>query len=272
MEALAGAGYARCYSKPMAARRCGVFDMPHSTEPLVHSTAPLKLLPPRPLPLIDELGTQYPAYTPIFDRPAPWVDTYHAGIANLPVEGALIRAGVQGYLRPADALLLYEIAYCAQGDVLELGSAWGLSTSILCRAIRESGRNAKLASIEIDPNFQRTTQNTILTARLLDYFEGLTGSAAECLPVLIRQDRQFGMAFIDHDHSLASTLEACAALEHLLTPGGLAIFHDFNDARNRDEPTVYGVFQGVCEWLTHAANFDFIGMVGCCGLVQRRAA
>jgi predicted O-methyltransferase YrrM len=110
--------------------------------------------------MIGDLGTHYPAYSRIFERPTPWVDAYHADIAHLPVEGALIRASVQGYLRPADALLLYEIAYCTQGDALELRSAWGLSTSILCRAIRESGRNAKLASIEIDPSFQRATQST----------------------------------------------------------------------------------------------------------------
>ena len=238
----------------------------------MHTTAPLNLLPKKPLPVIDELGTHYPAYTPIFERPTPWVDAYHAGIANLPVEGALIRASVQGYLRPADALLLYEAAYYTQGNSLELGSAWGLSTSILCKAIRESGRNAKLASIEIDPGFQRATQSTIHSAGLLAFFESLAGPAAECLPALIRQHRQFGMAFIDHDHSLTSTLEACVALEDLLIPGGFAIFHDFNDARNRDEPAVYGVFQGVCEWLTHVTDFDFVGMVGCCGLVQRRAA
>lgn len=238
----------------------------------MHSTAPLNLLPPKSLPVIGELGTSYPAYTPIYARPARWVDAYHESIANLPVEGALIRGGVQGYLRPADALLLYEIAYFAQGDVLELGSAWGLSTSILCKAIRESGRSAKLASIEIDPSFQQASQNTINSAGLVAFFESLAGSAAEHLPTLVRQGRPFGMAFVDHDHSLPSTLEACAALDYLLVPGGVAVFHDFNDARNRDEPAVYGVFQGVCEWLAHNDGFVFAGVVGCCGLVQRRPA
>ncbi|QTN30427.1 class I SAM-dependent methyltransferase [Rhodoferax sp. AJA081-3] len=130
----------------------------------------------------------------------------------------------------------------------------------------------RVASIEIDPGFQQTSLGTIRTAQLERFFEGLAGSASERLPELMGQNRQFGMAFVDHDHRLAATREACTALEHLLMPGGLAVFHDFNDARNVNEPAVYGVFNGVCEWLEHNTNFAYVGTVGCCGLVQRRAA
>jgi len=237
----------------------------------VQPRASLTTLPPKPLPAIHALGADFPAYTPIYQRSTQWVDAEHEAIANLPVEGALIRGDVPGFLRPADALLLYEVAFYAPGNIMELGSAWGLSTSILCRAIRGSGRVARVTSIEIDPLFQKASLANIRNGRLEQFFEILAGSATERLPDLVSERKQFGMAFVDHDHSLAATREACTALEHLLMPGGFAVFHDFNDARNVDEPAVYGVFKGVCEWLAHSTNFAYVGTIGCCGLVQRRA-
>lgn len=224
------------------------------------------------LPLLDSLGAEHPGYTPLFQRSTSWLNAEHEAIAHLPVDGAVIRTDVQGFLRPADALVLYELAYSAQGDVLELGSAWGLSTRILGQAIRSAGRRACVASIEIDPGFQQICRQTMHAAGLDGFYESLAGSAEDQLPPLVARKRPFGMAFVDHDHSRPATLVACAALATLLLPGGFAVFHDFNDARNRDEPAAYGVYQGVCEWLANSPDFVFVGVVGCCGLVQRRVA
>ncbi len=237
---------------------------------LVPPNTPLTSLPPRPLPGIHDLGTEYPVYAPFYRRPTYWIDAHHEAIANLPEDGALIRGSVQGFLRKADALTLYELAYLAPGDVLELGSAWGLSTSILAQAVRHSGRRARVASIEIAADFQQASRQTIQAAQLDPFYESLAGAAAQHLPALTAQGREFGMAFIDHDHSFEATREACTALTHLLPAGGIAVFHDFNDARNREEPAVYGVYRGVCEWTMHNPDFAFIGIAGCCGLVQRR--
>ncbi|QTN30426.1 hypothetical protein HZ993_12075 [Rhodoferax sp. AJA081-3] len=108
----------------------------------MHAINSLPALPTKSLPAMQGLGAEYPVYTPIYPRLEPWIDADHEAIAHLPVDGALIRGDVQGFLRRDDALLLYELAYFAQGNVLELGSAWGLSTSILCRAIHKSGRHS----------------------------------------------------------------------------------------------------------------------------------
>ncbi len=223
-----------------------------------------------PLPAFDALGADHPPYAPIFERTTPWIDADHQAIADLPVDGAIIVGAVPGFLRPADALLLYELAYYAADDVLELGSAWGLSTSILGRAIHNSGRANHVASIEWDPAFQAATGRAMQQAGLGAAYEGLAGPAHEWLPELLRRKRRFDLVFVDHDHSLDATRQVCAALPQLLTSKGIAVFHDFNDERNRTEPAVYGIYRAVSE-LINGADFVFSVVMGCCALVQRRA-
>lgn len=236
---------------------------PYTAKPRLPATAPL--------PTLETLGAVYLPYSPVFERPGPWIDADHQAIARLPLDGVLIRGETPGFLRPADALALYELAYFARGDVLELGSAWGLSTSILGRAIRNSGRRARVASIELDPNFQQLTRTTMQAAQLTGVYEGLAGAADEWIAKLLALTRQFDVIFVDHDHSYPATRQVCVALSELLAPGGYAVFHDFNDERNRTEPFVYGVHRAVSELATRP-GFAFCGVVGCCGLVQRGLA
>ncbi len=232
--------------------------------------APLAL-PSRALPGIEALGSDHPPYHALYPRAFRWIDAAQEAIAALPVEGALIKGAVHGYLRPADALTLYELAYLARGDVLEMGSAWGLSTSILGRAVHHSGRQASVVSIEIDPNFQAITRNTMQAEGLLAQFEGLAGDATAVATQLVVQRRQFGLVFVDHDHRHEATHQVCHLLAALLPAGCIAVFHDFNDERNRTEPQTYGVYRAISEWLP-GSDFTFVGVVGCCGLVQRNAA
>jgi predicted O-methyltransferase YrrM len=234
-------------------------------------TAPEMLARPVRLPMPLELGHEFPPYRRIFKGATPFVDADQASIAALPVEGGLLRGSVPGFLRPADALALYEIAYHARGDVLEMGSAWGLSTTIIGQAIVASGRRAKVLSIEIDPQFQSATRAAMQGAELDSIYVSLPGDATAIAPELAATNTQVGAAFIDHDHAYAPTWHACCDLSRLLIPGGLALFHDFNDERNNSEPDVYGVYRAVSEFVRDP-RFAFLGTVGCCGLVQRLSA
>ena len=226
---------------------------------------------PAELPAPLELGREFPPYRRIFSGAAPFVDAAHAAIAALPTEGGLLRGPVRGFLRPADALALYEIAYHARGDVLEMGSAWGLSTTIIGRAIAASGRRAKVLSIEIDPHFQAATRAAMLAAGLGGVYAGLPGDATVVAAQLAAAGMRVGGAFVDHDHAYAPTWQACRNLSQLLLPGGLALFHDFNDERNISEPEFYGVHRAVSEFVGDK-RFAFLGTIGCCGLVGRMQA
>lgn len=223
---------------------------------------------PMPPPTMDDLGQNHPTYRPSFQFDGDYIDEDHEAISRLPLDGVLIRTSVQGYLRASDALTLYEQAYFAAGDVLELGSAWGLSTSIIARAIRNSRRPGKVVSVEIEPAFQLATKGTIRDAGLLRFYEALPGDAELQVANLIDRHRQFGFVFIDHDHSYEATSRICNQLPALLNVGGYALFHDFNDERNRPEASAYGVYPAVVE-LISSATFAFAGVIGCCALVRR---
>ena len=223
-------------------------------------------LPPAPGPVVaaGRLGEGYGPYRPVYDAPP---DAEHAAVAALPVEGGLIRTDPPGFLRPADALTLYHLARHSVGDVLELGSAWGLSATLLCRGVRTRGWG-RAVSVEIDTAFQHATARAIRAGGLGRWHQMVGGDAGRELDVFVRAGRRFGAVFVDHDHSLDATRLVCASLPRLLLPGGMALFHDFNDPRNQTGE--YGVHQAVCEMLDAQPGLALFGQPGCCALVGHR--
>ncbi len=220
-----------------------------------------------PIPDMKTLGQSYPPYRHTYNFSGKYIDTDHLAIAQYPTKGGLIKGPVEGFLRPADALALYEMANNCNGDVLEMGSAWGLSTSILCQAICNAGQNNKVYAIEIDNEFQKITANTIKSLGLKKFYESIPGDAQIEGNLLIEKKHKFNFAFIDHDHSYHATLIACHQLNDLLEPGSFALIHDFNDARNTSEPE-YGIYHALTAFLKEK-SFSFFGVIGCCALIRK---
>jgi predicted O-methyltransferase YrrM len=214
------------------------------------------------------IGLDFPAYRRTFDFPGEFIDAEHQAIASLPAPDGLIRITIPGFLRPADALTLYELAYFAPGEILELGSAWGLSTSILCRAAASAGRGRKIWSIEKIPEFQRATRQTVDSLGLDGHYRSIPEDADQAFRQLLSHRNRFGLIFVDHDHRYPAMRRICAALGRLLVPGGFALFHDFNDKRNISGPDDYGIYRAVCEVLDEG-EMSFLGVIGCCGLLYR---
>jgi SAM-dependent methyltransferase len=224
---------------------------------------------PQAFPELASLGQMFPDYRRIFHFPGEFIDAGHRAIAELPAPDGLIATSVQGFLRPADALALYELAYFAAGDILEIGSYRGLSTTFLCRAASNARRGARVWSIELDPECQKATADAVSAARLDPYYQALPGDAHEIMRRLIGEGRDFSVIFVDHDHSYAGMAPACSALTELLRPGGMALFHDFNDAWNASG--FYGIYQAVGELLQHP-RMSFLGVIGCCALLRKTEA
>jgi len=239
---------------------------------MLHARAPSRPLTatPQPFPPPEALGQHFPPYQPTFESAGDFIDEEHRAIATLPTEGGLIRVETPGFLRPDDALSLYELAYRADGDVLELGSAWGLSTTFLCRAVLNAGRGGRVVSIEINPDFQRATAATLRDAGLQRCHRSIPGDANEAIDRLVARGRTYGFIFVDFDHTYGATQRLCNGLHRVLRPGGMVLFHDFNDRRNISEPEEYGVYRAVAEMLDEG-RMVFLGTIGCCGLIHRPA-
>ena len=121
-----------------------------------------------------ELGSRFPPYAPTYDFPPPFIDQAHSELADC-ADGALIqlrtrrRLGrvIPGWLRREDALKLYELSFFAAGDVLELGSFHGLSTSIIARAALNSPTPKHVESIDLDPACSKAARRNLRSLGLL---------------------------------------------------------------------------------------------------------
>jgi predicted O-methyltransferase YrrM len=227
-------------------------------------SVPRPALLPRDVPDLPQLLDGIEAYRPVFQAEP---DAGHRLIAGWPVAGGLIATEPRGFLRPADALTLHDIARHGSGNVLELGSAWGLSTTILCRAVKTRGRG-KVVSFEIDPEFQRLTTAAVRKLNLGRWHEMRGGDGTDLLRQAAARGEGFSAIFIDHDHGLEASLQACSLLPDLLAPGGFMLFHDFNDRLN--ETGEYGVYEAVCRMLRDHPDLALYGIPGCCALVGWR--
>jgi hypothetical protein len=186
-------------------------------------------------------------------------------LLNLTAPGLLEHGNgepIDGWLWRADALKLYEMAYFADGDILELGTYRGLSTCIMAQAILDAGRDAKIVTVDIaDHGWRMNAVRTGVHKPII--FR--SGDAAQQANMLITAGRTFGFCFIDHSHSYSDVVKVCPLLPALLKLGAFAQFHDYADARNGTDPE-YGVWVAVRDALPKA--FEFIGLYGCSGVYR----
>lgn len=213
-------------------------------------------------------------YRPNYPLKGQYINEQHAFYVTAPRNRHLIDLGIPGWLRVEDALKLYELAYFSTGNVLELGTNRGLSTSILARALIDAGRGHRLTTIDIQPSFIDQAKAELEERKLDDVVDFLCGDAATFLEQFEAEGTRFGFAFIDHSHAYEPVLRACQALGQLLLPGSFALFHDYTDRRNTLRRNIgesgeeYGVFAAIQDGLSQDM-FEFYGCYGCCGLFYR---
>lgn len=223
-----------------------------------------------PVPL-----TAVPPYLPTYDYLGEYLNEQHRSYSTCPAKEHLIDLGIDGWLRREDALKLYELAYFAPGPILEIGSYHGLSTSILARAVADSGpegRDRRIVSVELDPSAQAVARGHLALLGLAANVTFVENHAsAYCIEAAAAGER-FAFAFIDHDHAYASVLPVCRELPKLTLPGAFCLFHDWLDARNfQPEEAAYGVFGATRDGLDPMV-FEFYGVFGVGGLYRRTAA
>lgn len=228
---------------------------------------------------LEALGTRIPPYQPTYDFPGPHLDEAHAALARGPFkDGFLVQRRdsrwlgqiIPGWLRAEDALKLYELAYFADGDILELGSYHGLSTSIMAEASRNSPRPKHLYSVDLDGVAVRAARFHLWRAGLGAAVRVERQEALAAVRAQAAAGRKAALVFVDHSHAYQPVFDVCQAMPQILPPGGFCLFHDFNDPRNRDAANRdYGVYQAVIAGLA-PAEFEFWGCYGVLALYRRR--
>ncbi|QDU10390.1 class I SAM-dependent methyltransferase [Gimesia aquarii] len=227
---------------------------------------------------IEELGASCPDYHPTFDFSTTYIDSSHEFFANCPVKnGTLIqvknsgwrlRKFIPGWLHRADALKLYELAYFVRGDILELGSYRGLSTTILAEAAQHSPSPKHIYSVDMSLKCVKRTRSNLRRKGLQQGVTTICDEGTNAVRNFKAEGRQFEFAFIDHSHAYDPVYSVCRELDTVMQPGGFCLFHDFNDPRNRESDNRdYGVYQAVTEGLD-PAKFEFYGIYGCTALYR----
>jgi len=198
-----------------------------------------------------------------------FINDWHRHLSQAAGSTGMIEIGVEGWLLPVDALKLYELGYFCGGDILELGTYRGLSTSILGKAIADSGTERIVVTIDLDPNATATARINLQGRPGAESIHLFNAEAGKAVRDLAQAKRTFSFGFIDHSHQYEHVFDVCQSLHRVLDIGAFALFHDFNDPRNAaPAATDYGVYQGALDGL-RADRFEFWGIFGCCGLFRR---
>jgi GT2 family glycosyltransferase/cephalosporin hydroxylase len=208
-------------------------------------------------------------YLRTFDFPDKFINQQHRRLASNIGANGMIDIGIEGWLLPADALKLYELAYFCGGDVLELGTYRGLSASISAQASQAAGLNNVIVSIDLDRDETERARSNLAGKPGFEKVHLFTVEAGQAVRDLAHSKRMFDFAFIDHSHTYEHVYDVCRSLHRITKLGAFALFHDFNDPRNSaPDATEYGVYQGVLDGLDQR-RFEFWGIYGCSGLFRR---
>jgi predicted O-methyltransferase YrrM len=228
---------------------------------------------------LEEVGKQVAAYQPTFDFEGDYINGAHRYFSDCPVNDnnliqvrhPLRRSSIlSGYLLREDALKLYELAYFVKGNILELGSYRGLSTSILSRANQDSPFRKQIVSVDRSPKSVLYTNFNLYGMHLKQGVEVIWGDAAAEIRRLARDHAEFDFVFIDHAHGYDPVYAVCTELKKIMSSRGFCLFHDFNVPENADEENGdYKVYQAVRDGLS-ATDFEFYGMYGCSALYRAR--
>jgi len=198
-----------------------------------------------------------------------FIDDAHRLLGERLHETGMIDLGIEGWLLPADAYKLYEMAYFSPGDILELGSYRGLSATVMNRACTANGRAQVIVSIDLDAHALELARSQVRGQAGGERAHFFAADAEAAVRNLAAAKRQFGFAFVDHSHQYDHVFGVCAQLHRVVEIGGFALFHDFNDPRNIAESAPhYGVYQGVMDGL-RPDRWEFWGIYGCSGLFHR---
>jgi predicted O-methyltransferase YrrM len=223
---------------------------------------------------IENLGSVSRPYLRNYTGGERFIDPFHRSLSQAPKNGINIDLGIEGWLRVADALKLYELAYFCPSDVLEFGTNRGLSTFVMAAALGTAEPQRRLVTVERNERYVEMARENLASRGLGATIEFLAADADDVGRAMITFGRRFGLCFVDHSHAYEAVASTCGQLPDLLEAGGFVVFHDFNDSRNSrrhdigDSPNEYGVYAAVEDHLDRR-HFSFFGVYGCCGVFRR---
>jgi predicted O-methyltransferase YrrM len=196
-----------------------------------------------------------------------FVTEKHEALSNAPITPGTVTIAypIHGKLRRGDATKLYEMAFMTNGDILELGTYQGLSSTIMGEALRDAGKPHRVFTADLSAELVERAKAAHKKMKLTNV-ETHVMEGGEFVRSLAQKGAKFGFAFVDHWHGYDATAEVCRLLPDLMTDGSFVLFHDFTHPGNVTDDPAYAVVQAVEETLSK--DFKFYGIFGCCALFR----
>jgi cephalosporin hydroxylase len=207
------------------------------------------------------------AYLPSYEFGAPTLGDRHERIAEAVWH-------IPGWLEPEDALKLYELAWFANGTVLEIGTYCGQSAVIMAIAAADRGEGVSVLSLDTDPAVIPFARRSAQEHGVQDHLV----VACTSVDVFLKTIPSFSptLVFVDADHSAAGVEADLAGLEGRVAPGGLLLFHDYLPQqlpRTDGFPVSAGPIevQQVIDRSWVSEQCEFAGTFGCSALFRNSA-
>lgn len=211
------------------------------------------------------------SYRPTFPEVSSYIDATHRSYAELPTQDAVIQSDIAGWLRVPEALKIYEMAFYANGDILDLGTYEGLSCSIMAQACQNARNGSMIYSVDISS--QDKAKRNANTYGFVDVVQFLQGDATDICREFIAKGHQFAFVFVDHSHAYQDVVAICEIVDSLLLPEGYVLFHDFVHPANTDADHPLYEFYGVPHAVLDSLPGDVIeycGLFGGATLYRKR--
>jgi hypothetical protein len=168
-----------------------------------------------------------------------------------------------------DLIKIYELAYFAAGNVIDLGTAEGRSSYVMSQALTASGNPNRVHTIELSPKQIARARKNHAGFEHCSNVIFHQGSGHVVLKELIHEGVSADFVFVDHSHEFEETALTCSLLDLIIPVGGMALFHDYLDGRNFDPDNLeYNVVKGIGAGLD-LTRFRPVGVFGSTGLFER---
>lgn len=187
------------------------------------------------LPSLDRLKAPYPKGSPATHTDPPvslldsFIDAAYASGTVSDADGGEMDLGATSIERPAGEALRDLAVSEGASQTIEVGLALGMSALFLCQAVlRVDPDGAR--HVAIDPHQRTDWKGAGLTSLAAAGVDGLVEVIEEeselALPQLVRQGRQFDLAFVDGNHRFEGVLLDLVFMDRLVKPGGLIVADD----------------------------------------------
>ena len=207
-------------------------------------------------------------YIPTYIFDGEYINKNHEYYNTCEKNGVCIDTGIEGFLQAEDALKIYELAYFSKGDILQLGTYKGLSTSIIIQAIRDGG-GGRCETVDLSEQFTEDAKINLKKRYIeIKEVEFFINDGTLFIDSIIMRNKKYGFVFIDHWHGYNAVYTCAISLHKIMQTGGFVLFHDYLDKSNFEEHSIYGVYQAVHDALLIDDKFIYCGVFGCSALFR----